>query len=298
MEKSRVVILRSKKVISRTGELNHDLLNQLFRQGMFHLTGNRNPKEFFRHFFTENDRIGIKVNTIGGKKLSTRPDIVQTLAVSLIENSINQKNIFVWDRTNRELRTAGYRLNMNRSGIKIFGTDSQNIGYNPALISHLNIGSLFSSIQTDMITASLSLAILKDHGLAGITAGIKNYFGAIHNPNKYHDFNCNPFIAELFDTSPIKAKHRLSILDGIIIQFHRGPAYHAKWNKNYGALIFSTDPVAADYTGWQLIEKLRAAKGLPSLSEEKRAPLYLKTAEKMGLGFASKANIETIEVII
>jgi cell fate (sporulation/competence/biofilm development) regulator YmcA (YheA/YmcA/DUF963 family) len=60
-------------------------------------------------------------------------------------------------------------------------------------------------------------------------------------------------------------------------------------------LIFSLDPVAADYTGWQVIENLRAKKGLPSLKEEKREPCYLKTAEKMGLGQATRKNIQIIE---
>ena len=46
--------------------------------------------------------------------------------------------------------------------------------------------------------------------------------------------------------------------------------------------------------GWQVIEKLRAEKKLPSLKEEKREPKYLMTAERMKLG---KANSEEIEII-
>jgi hypothetical protein len=127
---------------------------------------------------------------------------------------------------------------------------------------------------------------------------MKNYFGAIHNPNKYHDTNCDPFVAELFDTSLIKNKHCLSILDALTVQFHRGPSFHSRWAEKQRMLIFSFDPVAADTVGWHIIESLRAKKGLPSLSEEKREPIYLKTAEKMGLGIADikKIKIEEEEV--
>jgi uncharacterized protein (DUF362 family) len=165
-------------------------------------------------------------------------------------------------------------------------------------VSHLNIGSLFSSIQADQISSSISLAILKDHGLAGITAGMKNYFGAIHNPNKYHDTNCDPFVAEVFDTAVIKNKHVLTILDALTVQYHRGPSFHSRWADKKGMLIFSFDPVAADTAGWQIIEKLRAEKGLPSLEEEERVPKYLKTAENMGIGTAEieKIRIEEEEV--
>jgi len=266
----------------------------MFKQGIQVLMGQQNPEESLRLLFKNNDRVGIKINTIGGKKLSTRPEVSYSLAKMLLEYGIQQRNIIIWDRTSRELRNAGYRLNLNRSGLKVFSTDTQRVGYGSKLVSHLNIGSLFSTIQSDMITASISLAILKDHGMAGVTAGMKNYFGAIHNPNKYHDSNCNPFVAELFETKPIKSKHKLTILDSLVVQYHRGPSYHAQWAEKYEALIFSLDPVAADFVGWQVIEKLRSKKGLPSLKEEKRDPVYLRTAEKMGLG---KANSEEINII-
>jgi uncharacterized protein (DUF362 family) len=185
---------------------------------------------------------------------------------------------------------------MNRAGIRVIGTDSNGVGYDRTLTAYLNIGSLFSAIFSRTITASVSLAVLKDHGLAGVTGGMKNYFGAIHNPNKYHDNNCDPFIAELFGTPMIRNKHRLSILDALKVQYHRGPSSHPRWAENYGALIFSEDAVAADTVGWHIIEKLRAKKGLPSLEEEQRSPKYLQTAEKMGLGFSHLKNIHIIEV--
>ncbi|HDT14537.1 MAG TPA: DUF362 domain-containing protein, partial [Candidatus Aminicenantes bacterium] len=140
-----------------------------------------------------------------------------------------------------------------------------------------------------------SLAILKDHGLAGVTAGLKNYFGSIHNPNKYHEGRCDPFVAEVFDAPPVRSKHRLTILDALTVQFHRGPSFHARWADKYGGLVFSRDPVAADAVGWSIIERLRAAAGLPDLEGERRAPSYLRTAERMGLGRADPASIETVE---
>ena len=99
----------------------------------------------------------------------------------------------------------------------------------------------------------------------------------------------------VIDSSMIKRKHRLTILDALTVQYHRGPSYHPEWAENYGALIFSQDPVAADSVGWQIIEKLRAGKGLPSLKEEKREPVYLQTADQMGLGIANLKKIKVIE---
>jgi len=295
---SRVVIVRGKKNLFSGKELNINILTRMYEQGLAALTEQNNQKDSFNCIFQLENKIGIKINTIGGKNISTRPEAALCLANVLTKNHTQDRNIIIWDRTNRELKDAGYDLNINRRGIKIFGTDTQSIGYNKNLIAHHNIGSLFSSIQTDHISASISLAILKDHGLAGVTGGMKNYFGAIHNPNKYHDTNCNPYVAEVFDTDIIRKKHKLTILDATVVQYHRGPSYHAKWADTLGTLIFSLDPVAADYTGWKIMEKLRANKGLPSLREENREPIYLKTAEKMGLGKADQDKIDVLELDI
>ena len=295
MGKARVVIVRLRAVPASSGDIDAAGIRRMFERGIRLLTGENDPYESLRRFFRTEDRVGIKVNTIGGKNISTRPDVSLQLALWLGEKNVRPGNIVIWDRTNRELRDAGYRLSEDKSGPRIFGTDTDGAGYGGDLVVRGNVGSLFSTIQEDFVTASVSLAILKDHGLAGVTAGMKNYFGAVHNPNKYHDGRCDPYVAEVFDTPSVKSKHRLSILDCLTVQCHKGPSFHPQWAEKYGALVFGADPVATDTVGWRIIEEIRAKKGLPSLTEEQREPLYLATAERMGLGTADPGRIEVIE---
>lgn len=296
MAASKVVIIRGRGVITPAGDIDPGKLAAMYERGMsLAAEDGAAPADGPGRFIKREDRVGIKINTIGGKKISTRPEVALGLAGCLTARGIPGRNIAIWDRTNRELREAGFRLSAATNGLKIFGTDTEGAGYAPELVSHLSIGSLFSTIQTDFVTASISLAILKDHGLAGVTAGLKNYFGAIHNPNKYHDSRCDPFVAEVFDSGQVKTKHRLTILDCLIVQYHRGPSFHPQWTEKHESLVMSRDPVAADFVGWQIIEKLRSRKGLPSLAEESREPLYIQTAARMGLGKAAPAEIDIIE---
>ncbi len=295
MVRSRVVVIRSGNVWTSAGSPDPAVAARMFARGFTLLTGADDGAAAAASLFRPDDRIGIKINTIGGRAISTRPEVALALAGWLERSGRAPKNLFIWDRTTRELRDAGYAPSAGRDGVRIFGTDAADVGYGADLVSHLGVGSLFSKIQTEFATASISLAILKDHGMAGVTAGMKNYFGAIHNPNKYHDGRCNPAVAEVFDAPPVKSKHRLSILDALIVQYHKGPSYHARWAEKFGGLVFSLDPVAADVVGLTIIERLRATAGLPTLEDEGRAPLYLATAEKMGLGRADAAAIETVE---
>jgi uncharacterized protein (DUF362 family) len=288
-------MIKGTRVFLSAGDLDRSRLAEMVSLGLRHLTGTSEAKEGVARLFTPDDRIAIKINTIGGREMSTRPELSLSLAQVFIENGHPGKNIIIWDRTNRELREAGYRLSDSPAGLKVLATDTSGAGYESEIFSHRSIASLFSTIQTRFATASVSLAILKDHGLAGVTAGMKNYFGAIHNPNKYHDSRCDPFIAELFESKPVRDKHKFSLLDALIVQYHRGPSFHSRWAERSGTLIFSFDPVAADAVGWRLIEELRAKKGLPSLREEGREPDYLSTAEKLGLGRAAQGSIEVVQ---
>jgi uncharacterized protein (DUF362 family) len=290
----KVVRVRGRGVLPAEGKIHPVIIRRMYERGIQLLTGQSSTVAGLSSLFRPSDRVGIKINTIAGRRLTTPPDVALPFSRLLTQTGLPEKNIVIWDRTNGELKEAGYQLQAG-SGLRIFGTDMAGAGYTAEPLIHLNIGSLCSTIQSDFVTASVSLAVLKDHGLAGITAGMKNYCGAIHNPNKYHDSNCDPYVAELFDMPVIKSKHRLTILDALVVQYHRGPSYHARWAERSESLIFSLDPVAADFIGWQIIERLRKTQGLPTLAEDNREPLYIRTASRMGLGRAALNDIQLIE---
>ena len=295
MAASRVVIVRASNPPRRPEDFDPKVIERMYDRGMRLLTGLTSAAEAVRSVFSPSDRVGIKVNAIAAPELATGPAVSLPFARLLSGAGIPPRNIVVWDRTNRELTDAGYKLNLEPGAVQVYGTDTAGAGYASEPAQHRGIASLFSTIMTDRLTASVSFAILKDHGMAGVTAGMKNYFGAIHNPNKYHDDHCDPFVADLSDAPPVKSRHRLTILDALLVQYHRGPSYNPRWAEPAGSLVFSLDPVAADAVGWRMIERLRAAKGLPSLEEDGRPPLHIPTAEKLGLGRARETDIQVIE---
>ena len=67
-------------------------------------------------------------------------------------------------------------------------------------------GSLLSNTLAHTCDAVINLPVLKDHGIVGVTLALKNLFGAIHNPNKYHTNAGDPYVADvnMFPASPAK----------------------------------------------------------------------------------------------
>ena len=126
---------------------------------------------------------------------------------------------------------------------------------------------------------------------------MKNFYGAIHNPNKYHDNNCDPYIADVNKHPFINNKLRLIVCDAITLLYQGGPAFKPQYSLNYCGLLVGSDPVAVDTIGINLIEGVRREKGLVPLKEAGREPIHVATAAKQGLGTDDLSAIDFIKVL-
>jgi len=292
-EKSRVVLIRDSAVLTSSNEINFSVACEMVNRGMVHLTGESSPVRAWKKLFRPKDVVGIKVNALGGKQIATHPGIVKAVISGLKSAGIPEENIIIWDRLTKELRSSGYTINKSDKGIKCFGTDTSYDLY-PEIIG--SIGSCFSTLISSFCTALISIPVLKDHDLAGVSLSLKNFYGAIHNPNKYHDNNCDPYIADLNTHPYIKDKLRLVVCDAITLQYQGGPAYKPQWALNYCSVLLSQDPVAIDRIGTRLIGEKRKEKGLPSLKQVGREPIHIATAAKKGLGIDNLDKIECVNL--
>lgn len=292
--KSRVVIARDEALLSAAPREHAELLRKLLNASMQKLTQTPNAAAGWRSCFGPKDYVGIKVNTLG---LSTQPAVVDAIVAGLRAADVPAENIIIWDRLDVELTAAGFKLNKSRSGVQCRGTDAEQMGagYQRRVESNGQIGSCFSRIIAEQVTALISVPVLKDHDLAGASLGMKNFYGAIHNPNKYHDKNCDPYVADLVAHRFIRPKWQLTICDGTRAQYHGGPARHPGYTWPLAGLIVSDDFVAADAVAADLIDAERKANGLPTLAEAGRPVRHIATAGSRGLGQADLRRIERIE---
>jgi len=298
--KSRVVVIRSSKVSGSSKKIDSTILSEMLKKGVIALSGDNDFRDSIRKFYSPKDVLGMKVNCLAGKGASTHAEVAICFAGLLKESGIKENNIIIWDRSNSELEELGFPLNNKRNGLRCFGTDTSEIGYSRDLYQHLSIGSLLSRIPLYYTNAQVNLPVLKDHSLAGITCALKNFYGAINNPNKYHEYGCDPYVADLNALPTIRNQNRLIICDALTIQYRGGPSYHPQWNDEYGGIIISPDPVALDFIGFQIIDQLRKKNGSPTLEKSGIYPRYIFTAadKNHNLGKASLDGIEKIEISI
>jgi uncharacterized protein (DUF362 family) len=159
--------------------------------------------------------------------------------------------------------------------------------------------SYVARFLTREVNKMINLSLVKHHQSAGVTLALKNLsHGLVNNVSRSHSSStlnaCGAFIPAVVDLPVIRRKVVLNILDGIQAAYHGGPGGKvAKYMWNHQTMYFSTDPVAMDRVGWDVIDKKRAEMGMTPVGEAppdadstfyRMQPEHVEIAGALGLG--------------
>jgi len=239
-----------------------------------------------KSLFRPSDVVAIKLNAIA-PQIAPQPEVVFALVEALGFAGVDPKNVIIYDKEDRDLSAAGYQCTATGPGPMIYGTlgATRNPGYEKELSEQGKTGFCLSKIVTREATAIINVPIIKHHCFAGMTGALKNHFGSIHNPEDFHYLDgCNPAVADVNLAPSIRNKQRLCVVDGVWVQYDRGPSFSAEHLDFHGAILAATDPVALDTHLIAIVDAFRQQHNLPLLAETKNPPKHVKTAAGYGLG--------------
>ena len=263
--RGRVVVVRDNLVRTAKKSLKDDVVFNMLNSAICSFFGVKSAKNAWSILFNKNDVVGIKVNCLAGKGISTSQTLVNAIIKNLLDIGIPARQIIIWDRANDDLKRAGYKIQTSNRDVRCYGNDYA--GYTKQLYESGLIGSFLSNILVHQCSAIINVPIMKDHGIVGITNALKNFFGAIHNPNKYHSFNGDPYIADVNMLPEIRDKVRLTVCDALTSQYEGGPPFMPQWSWLFNGVIVAQDIVAMDSYAWKIIDDKRQEKGMKLLKE-------------------------------
>ena len=294
--KSRVVVATDAALHRPDGQLDDKRVLDLLDRAIAASTGRDHPVEAWKRIVPQGKVIGLKVNGLGGKGISTHLALVLAICERLQQAGVKPGEILVWDRNARDLEACGLTINTDPSRIRCYGSDVAGFEEQPVAFGSASVR--LAKILTRECDMVLNLPILKDHSMAGITFSMKNMYGVVQHPNELHGGGCNPGVADLNCIPAVREKVRFTIGDAISSVYDGGPGFHPErlWQPN--ALIVGEDRVAMDHTAWQIIERKRAEVGMPTLETSGRPPRYIATAADQAhqLGFNDPQRINLMEV--
>ena len=301
---------------------------EMLKSAMLGLTGEQSLGKAWLQFVTPQDVIGLKVNPVAGKLLTTSHAVTKAIIRQLEESGIPRKNIVIWDRREMQLHETGY-TEENYPGIRITGTECQDAeggfyaengklysderidkscffyanvegeydAYTMPFMVNGGVNSYFTKICTEQVTKIINVPILKNAG-AAVTLCMKNLaFGAISNTSRLHQSLWHETCAYVCAFPPLRDKVVLNIVDGLRGCFDGGPAANPQFICNYNTMLVGSDPVAVDRIGHDIVINKRIAEGVQK--EDKPVSLrFMQIAEELKLGVSdiNKIDLKTIEI--
>ncbi len=298
--KSKVVIARDASLHGAGAQPDEQRVLNLLDRAMAAYTGRQKPVDAWKSIIPASilagKTIGLKVNGLGGRGISTHAALTLAIAERLQQAGVRAGNILVWERDARSLAACGMTVNTDASRVRCYGNDVG--GYEDAPVECGPVQVRLAKILTRECAMVINLPILKDHEMAGITFSMKNMYGVVDKPFVLHGNHCNPGVADVNAIPAVREKVWFTIGDAISSVYDGGPGFHPErlWYPN--ALVVSEDRVALDQTAWQMIERKRAEAGAPTLEVSGRRPDYIRTAADAAhrLGTNDPGRIRLVEV--
>jgi hypothetical protein len=301
---------------------------QMLADAMLQLTGAVTLAEAWLMFVQPHEKIGLKLNPIGGKLLSTSHEVVESVIEQLLEAGIPKENIVLWDRREFQLHEAGFTPEAY-PGIAITGTEKKDADgsyynkegklYSEEMIDRdwyyfadvegeydaytmpymVNGGkhSYFTKICTQELDKIINIPILKNTG-ASITLCLKNLgYGVITNTGRLHAQLWGETSAEVCCFPPVRDKVVLNIVDGLRGCYQGGPGANPQYICNYNTLLAGTDPVAVDRIGYGIVLQKRIEEGIQQ-EDSPRGRAFMEYAAELGLGEANSEKIELKKLVL
>ena len=151
-------------------------------------------------------------------------------------------------------------------------------------------------LVTGTITKLINVPVLQDHDACGLAGCLYNLsLGMVDNKRRFETMgqHGDPMIAEVCAMLPLREKVVLNIMDGLVAGYAGGPAFKPHYSWNYGALYFSTDPVAIDSLSVEVLDAKRQEAKVPPIGARAN---HIVTATHLGLGQNERTKIELSEV--
>jgi uncharacterized protein (DUF362 family) len=271
----------------------------MLTRAMTELTGKADLVEAVKLFVHPQDKICVKVNGIAERNMGTNKELVLPFIEAMIAAGVPAESITVLEQYNSFL--AGTRITASNvpPGVKVSVHTNSDATMPERMITGTGVKTKFVRVLTES-TAVINFSLIKDHSICGYTGLLKNMtHGCQILPHYFHTHHASPQIAMLYDQDIIKSRVRLNVTDGFKLMAHGGPLYkQPQYVYPHESVYVTTDPVAMDTIGAELVDKVRQEKGLRTLAAEGRAPAYIKAAGDLGLGVADRAQIQLKEITI
>lgn len=253
-------------------------------RGIKSLTGKSTATEAWLSLVSTQEVIGIKVFSLPGPNSGTRPAVAEAVAKGLLAAGVPPRQIVVWDKSEVDLREAGFYELADTLGIRVAGSvatgyDATNF-YDTALIGTLawddfefgrtgeGIGrkSFVTKLVSQELTRIINISPLLNHNLAGVSGNLFGLaMGSVDNVYRFERdaVRLSKAVPEIYALPSVGDKVVLHITDALICQYEGGRRGLLHYSTVLNQIRFSRDPVALDMLSVKELDRQRRLARAP-----------------------------------
>ena len=243
------------------GKQNYPVVARMLDRAVASALGADRAQDAWGGLVSQTDRVGILLDA------ETPPAslaVLDALVDRLVRAGVRPANIIIWSRSEQALFSAGLVVRKSPEGINTMGADSE--GY---------LGGL-SRIVLGYCDVLINLARLRPDDRIGMWGAVANQLASVPEAERARLMAAQDELPAAAARPSAKVKFRLHVLDALQPNYEPGPLRMPPYWVG-GKLLASTDCVALDVVGRQLLERKREqVRGLPWPLEPE--PQYLQAA--------------------
>lgn len=312
--RARVVVVRDRDA-TEAFRPQPEKVQAMVDRGITNLTGKATPREAWLSLVSTQDVVGLKVYSAPGRNSGTRPAVAGAVAKGLIAAGLPPKHVIVWDKSEYDLREAGFSELTEKLGIRVAG--SAQAGYDPTnyydtpLLGSLIWGDLefgrmgegigrksfVSKLVTHEMTKIINVTPLLNHNLAGVSGNLYGLtMGSVDNTLRFEGDpgRLAAAVPEIFALPILGDRVVLNIVDALICQYEGGQQGLLHYSVVLDQLRFSRDPVALDVLSVKELDRQRRAARAPNVKPN--LDLYRNaTLLQLGVCDVNRIGVETLK---
>ncbi len=311
--RARVVIVQERDAVDAFRP-RPEKVEAMITRGMTNLTGKATAAEAWRSLVSTQDVVGIKVFSAPGPNSGTRPAVAAAVVQGLIMAGLPAQHIILWDKSEADLRLAGFFELADRYGIRVAGSaqagyDAKTF-YETPLIGNLLAGDLefgqtgqgigrksfVSKLVSQKLTRIINLTPLLNHNEAGVSGNLYGLaLDSVDNVKRFEGdvARLNNAVPEIYALPVLGDRVVLNIVDALICQYEGGEHGLLHYSTVLNQLRFSRDPVALDVLSVRELDRERRAAKAPNVKPN--FDLYNNAALlELGVSDVKRIQVDTL----
>jgi len=291
------------------------VVRTLVDRGILKFARRTSVAEAWRSVVSTQDVVGIKVFSLPGPHVGTRPDVVAGVVEGLLGAGLRTNQVVIWDRHLADLRRSGFVELAQHYGVRAAGALEagwdETAFYDSALLGQPvfgdlefqkkgdNVGrrSFVTKLLTKEITKIINVSPMLNHNSAGVCGNLYSLaLGSVDNTLRFEGDTAKlaQAVPEIYALPAVGDRVVLNIVDALVCQYEGEQIGRLHSSAALNQLRFGTDPVALDVLSIEEIAEQRTRVGLAAGSRTNRLELYLNAALlELGTTDTKKIDLES-----